>query len=528
MALLPTYRSAFQTARQTTGLPNYNVPQIAAPPAWSPIPGLANAPADTTPFAAPTIPGTVSGSGPMTVQPRAGRPSLTVNQAANRQVNQVLAPQLAAARVSAQQQNAAIKGFAAALMGKLQPIAGQVNADWNQAIGQTGALANNAATFLQQANPTPQVQALLQSVNAPGGQQAQLAGNLGQTFGGGAAVLNFLGGTVPGTEMANQKAAAVTQAAGYPTLAYLRGAQDTAAAAAQQAKDRATIEATRGQLYQTARQNILGNVQARQTAAATAAYRAAQLGQSAAKIRQAATQAARTAAERQRHDIAGETQAKVTEIDKVAMQQITSTIAEGFDPTTGKLTPKAQATIDAINQRATAAKNSLTERTRHDIAGEAVAKTRAATAQKNAQTSATRAQTAASQGAQRIAQEQQRLAIEQRRERAYERSQAFKQQVKQKGISATSYANLRKQALAKADLFYYGKAPTNTAGTNGIAGIDYGPALQQLINGYSLSRADAQAILNDFYAPGERGRPAAPPVTVRSKGPLGVSATASP
>jgi hypothetical protein len=75
------------------------------------------------------------------------------------------------------------------------------------------------------------------------------------------------------------------------------------------------------------------------------------------------------------------------------------------------------------------------------------------------------------------------------------------------GVSATSYANLRKQALAKADLFYYGKQPTTAGGTNGIPGIDYGAALKQLMNGYSLSKADAIAILNDFYAPGERGRP---------------------
>ena len=518
MALLPTYRSAFQTARQTTGFPSYNVPQVAAPPAWSPIPGLANAPADTSPFAAPTIPSTVSGSGPMTVQPRAGRPSLTVNQAANRQVNQVLAPQLAAARVSANQQNNAIKGFAAALMGKLQPIAGQVAADWNQAIGQTGALANNAATFLQQANPTPQVQALLQSVNAPAAQQAQLAGNLGQTFGGGAAVLNFLGGAVPGTEMANQKAAAVTQAAGYPTLAYLRGAQDTAAAAAQQAKDRATIEATRGQLYVNARQNILQNVAARQTAAATARYHAAELGLSAAKIKQAGQiAAARTT---QAQQAAGE---KRREFD-------VSTAQKQYE--FGVTAKAKQAAADFLQwyrtQGINQSQSKIDEKAKEFGVTSQQAGQRIAISAQNAQTSARRAQTAASQGAQRIAQEQQRLAIEQRRERAYERSQAFKQQAKQKGISATSYANLRKQALAKADLFYYGKAPTNMAGTNGIAGIDYGPALQQLINGYSLSRADAQAILNDFYAPGERGRPAAPPVTVRSKGPLGVSATASP
>jgi len=519
MALLPTYRSAFQTARQTTGFPSYNVPQVAAPPAWSPIPGLANAPADTSPFAAPTIPSTVSGSGPMTVQPRAGRPSLTVNQAANRQVNQVLAPQLAAARVSANQQNNAIKGFAAALMGKLQPIAGQVAADWNQAIGQTGALANNAATFLQQANPTPQVQALLQSVNAPAAQQAQLAGNLGQTFGGGAAVLNFLGGAVPGTEMANQKAAAVTQAAGYPTLAYLRGAQDTAAAAAQQAKDRATIEATRGQLYATARQNILDNAMKRQQLAGQVAANRARATYEAATLGQRATQAQQTATEKRREfDISTAQKQYQFGVTAKAKQQAASFLqwyrTQGVNATQEKIDQKARefgVTSQQAGQRL------------------AQGQQRIAISQQQANTSAARAQTARQQGAARLAQGQQRLALEaqsvatsQRRERAYERSQAFKQQAKQKGITPTSYANLRSKALKAADIYYWGDQK------KGIPAIDYPVAVKRLMDGYSLTRGDAQAILNDYYAPGEAGRPNTankpPSVSVTSKGPLGVQA----
>src|SRR4029077_19992334 len=50
----------------------------------------------------------------------AARPlSLNLTQAANRQVNQILNPQLAAQAAYGRQQNAAIQGFAQALMGKL-------------------------------------------------------------------------------------------------------------------------------------------------------------------------------------------------------------------------------------------------------------------------------------------------------------------------------------------------------------------------------------------------------------------------
>lgn len=79
------------------------------------------------------------------------------------------------------------------------------------------------------------------------------------------------------------------------------------------------------------------------------------------------------------------------------------------------------------------------------------------------------------------------------------------------GVPASTYAGLKKQALAKADLFYYGQAPTvNAAGVTtkeGIPGISYGQALKELMRGYSLTRQDAMAILNTYYAPGERGRP---------------------
>src|SRR5580765_2062146 len=252
---LPSYRSTSRFnaptgfARQPVGYTGsgwvYGGQSYAIPTNQSVTPGGAS-------FAAPARPVAAS---PL---------SLNLTQAANRQVNQVLNPQLAAQAAYGRQQNAAIQGFAQALMGKLQPIAGQVGADYDQAISQTGALANQAATFLQQANPTPQVQALLQSIGAPAEQQAQQAGQLGQTFGGGAAVLNFLGGAVPGREMAADKAAAQSQAEQYPALAALRGQQDLASALAQQQKARATIEGTRGQLYTTARQDILGNVLKRQ------------------------------------------------------------------------------------------------------------------------------------------------------------------------------------------------------------------------------------------------------------------------
>jgi len=285
--------------------------------------------------------------------------SQTIDQAAAAQVNQLLAPQLAGQAAYGRQQNAAIQGFAQALMGKLSPIAGQVGADWDKAIGQTGELANRAATFLQQANPNASLQALIPG--APPEQQQQIAGQLGQTFGGGAAVLDFLGGAVPGTQMATEKAAAQTQAAQYPALAALRGQQNLASALWKQSTDRQTIEAQRPQLQQAAVKDIQATrianqrlAQQAQAAKATAVYRQQQLGQG-----------------QQRIDL-GYAKAKQAAYDKALDRAATKTYHDSY-----------LAHLSAGDS----------ERVAHDKATEAATSARLAISQQQANTSAYSAQT---------------------------------------------------------------------------------------------------------------------------------------
>jgi hypothetical protein len=280
---------------------------------------------------------------PAVVRPAAPAP-LTPLQQATRQAGAIIDPQEAAQTAYANQQNTAIQQFALALMGRLQPMATQVGSYWDRSIGQTGALANQAATFLQQANPTPQVQGLLSSINAPPEQQAQIAGQLGQNYGGSAAVLNFLGGAVPGTEMATEKAAAQTQAAQYPLLAALRGQQALGAALTDQASKQAALETQRATLTQSALKDI-------QTAQATAGYRAATLKQQ-----------------------------QINEIDRVTTARISALIREGINPQTGRLTPLAQQAADRISNQANEALARLGETQRHNYVMEGLAGQRIAAA----------------------------------------------------------------------------------------------------------------------------------------------------
>jgi len=199
-----------------------------------------------------------------------GVPSYTGPTAAQ-QAQAILGPQLAQQNLYAAHQNAVIQSFARSLLGKLQPVAKQVGGDYDQAIQQIGGLSGQAAQYLSGQNPTPMQQALTSSVGAPPEQQAQEAAQLGNVFRGGAGVLAFTGGTIPGSELAGNKAAAQTFARTLPYIGKLSGDQSLASAMWQQSQDRAKLEATRPQLVSDAQSNI-----------DTANYRAASLGQTAA------------------------------------------------------------------------------------------------------------------------------------------------------------------------------------------------------------------------------------------------------
>ena len=365
------------------------------------------------PFSAPTIPSAVA---PAAAAAAPARRSLTASQVANQQVNTILNPQLAAQAAAARGQSTAIQNFAKALMGKLTPLAGQVGQAWQDAASTQAALGQQAAGFLQQANPTPQVQALLQSVNAPQAQQQQLAGQLGQAFGGGAAVLNYLGGAVPAGQFATDRAAAVTQAAQYPALAAMRGQQDLANALYTQQQARNQIEATRGQLYTDALQTIHQNQAARATAQATAAYRAAELGLGAQRITEQG-QAARLRATTTAATTAATTAERAREFGITSGERSREFVAAEADKATAARQRGARDFIDRYIQLKKLGMD--TTKLEHDYQHQltlenqgkqrlAQGQQRLAISQQQANTAASRAQTAAAQGAQRIAIERMR------------------------------------------------------------------------------------------------------------------------
>lgn len=192
--------------------------------------------------------------------------------------------------------------------------------------------------------------------------------------------------------------------------------------------------------------------------------------------------------------------------------QMAAILANGVDPKTGVLTPAASAALARVSGLPPGTFTGVSAKTAETITNDqtkaVIARTGNQIKQENADTARTRASNSSTNA-------DARLRLAQRHENTYEKTAGAKLAAKKGGLTAGQYASQRTKALAKADLFYYGKNPTVSAAgvtmNNGIAGIDYGAALKQLVNGLSLQPADAVAILNDFYAPGERGRPAAAP-----------------
>ena len=176
------------------------------------------------------------------------RPSYTAAQEATLHAKQLLAPLYAQADTEAARQNRAIQAYTTAVMQQLAGIAPQIQADYSQAIGAHDAMVNAAANSLRAANPNADVQKLLDAVGAPAAQGQQIAGNLNNTFNGGAAVGQYVNGALPLGSLQAQGEAATSLARLQPGIAALAGRQSLAAALAQQADARAQIAAQQPKL----------------------------------------------------------------------------------------------------------------------------------------------------------------------------------------------------------------------------------------------------------------------------------------
>lgn len=147
-------------------------------------------------------------------------------------IQQILAPQLAfynqqrsdlTARQAAQQE--ALKGFTTSLLGYLQGIPRQIDQTYGKAVADTSSLGNAAAQGLINANPNGAAVATLNAIGAPQAQVNAITQQNADVFGGGAGVLNYVGGALPAETLSADRAANVAFAQSLPGIQSMTAAQ---------------------------------------------------------------------------------------------------------------------------------------------------------------------------------------------------------------------------------------------------------------------------------------------------------------
>ena len=164
-------------------------------------------------------------------------------------IQALLAPQLAqygqqsrdlAARQQAQQD--AWRQLTSETDARLAGIPGQIQGDYNNAIHTSQALGQEALQSLLAANPNASEQADLTAIGAPQSQMDAQAAQNQAVFAGGGAVLNYLGGALPGQTLAQQELGKLYGARELPAISALSSKQALATLLSSQNKDTTDLQ----------------------------------------------------------------------------------------------------------------------------------------------------------------------------------------------------------------------------------------------------------------------------------------------
>ena len=125
-----------------------------------------------------------------------------------------------------QPQQAALASQQAARVNTLNALVGSILAHlstpqpdvYGAAAQDATSAANGAAQTLARVNPNASTQAMLQAINAPGSQQQQVGQQNANTFGGGGALDQYLGGAVPAGVFAQDQAARQAYLSSLPAI----------------------------------------------------------------------------------------------------------------------------------------------------------------------------------------------------------------------------------------------------------------------------------------------------------------------
>lgn len=179
-----------------------------------------------------------------------------VGQSAAQQiVNAALEPLLASLRSqetslagTQAQQQAALKGFTQEILNYLKGTPASIQSDYQGAVDTTRDLAQASADQLLKSNPNSLDQSMLAAINAPQEQRDALAAQNQNVFGGGSSVLFKVGGAIPATAFAEDKANQQAFANALPSIQGLQGQQLFAQLLANQNQDTQKLAAQRAEI----------------------------------------------------------------------------------------------------------------------------------------------------------------------------------------------------------------------------------------------------------------------------------------
>lgn len=229
---------------------------IGREPVRGNYPGTYKAAAPKPPAKAPTLP----------ITGRAiGQGSVGGGSTIDQLVQQIIGPQIAfynqqrsdlTARQTAQQQ--ALRGFTTSLLGYLQGIPASVDATYGKAVTDTSALGNAAAQGLINANPNGAAVATLNAIGAPQAQVDAITQQNADVFGGGGAVLNYVGGALPAETLAADRAANVAFAQELPGIQSMTAAQAFRQLLGSQSQQQSAIDETLAKIRSDAQGQAYG------------------------------------------------------------------------------------------------------------------------------------------------------------------------------------------------------------------------------------------------------------------------------
>jgi hypothetical protein len=197
-------------------------------------------------------------------KPKTGQAGLYGGLGPTAYVNNLYAPSEKVVADQQAQRTATLHGLVNDFLNSLHNVGDQLK-PYTAAASQQSSDANNAAAALAAANPNAVTQNDLQSIGAPGAQQAAVTAKNSTAFGGNAALLQYAGGVIPSDQFRSDAAANASYLAALPGIGETLGLRGLGALNSLASKENLTLAGQKADALQQARSALATSVNQKQS-----------------------------------------------------------------------------------------------------------------------------------------------------------------------------------------------------------------------------------------------------------------------